>query len=106
MRRAAQIDANQPEIVAVLRQCGCSVQDTSGVGQGFPDLIVAFPGAPLGMCVPVEIKDGSKSPSRRLLTRDQKIWHAAWRGKAHVIETVTQALDLVAYYQGRYRRAG
>lgn len=59
----------------------------------------------MGLSALVEIKDGSKVPSERLLNRRQKEWHAAWRGKAHVIETVEQALDLVAYYQGRYRRA-
>ena len=43
-RRAAKVDRNQPEIVDALRKCGAFVKDCSGVGAGFPDLIVCFRG--------------------------------------------------------------
>lgn len=76
MRRAAKIDANQPAIVAALRALGAFVQPLHTVGQGCPDLLVAF----RGQTLLVEVKDGSKPPSARALTPDQKMWHANWQG--------------------------
>ena len=65
MRRAARVDANHAEITGTLRQCGWTVHDTSGVGGGFPDLVIAKG----GRLVLVEIKDGAKKPSARRLTK-------------------------------------
>lgn len=76
MRRAARTDANHAEIVQALRNAGCSVFDCSGLGGGFPDLCVGIG----GRTVLVEVKDGSKPPSRRLLTPDQLDFHAKWKG--------------------------
>lgn len=76
VRRAARIDANQPAIVEALRQLGAFVQPLHMVGQGCPDLLVAF----RGQTLLVEIKDGSKPPSERRLTPDQQIWHSRWIG--------------------------
>ena len=76
MRRAAKIDANQPDIVQALRDYGCQVWSTAAMGGGFPDLLVLHKGVLLLM----EIKDGAKPPSARGLTPDQQKWHAAWRG--------------------------
>lgn len=75
-RRAARTDANQVEIVAVLRKIGCSVDVNSGTGNGRPDLWVGYHGRTLGM----EVKDGAKPPSKRQLTPDQVKFHANWRG--------------------------
>ena len=36
MRRAAKVDANQPEIVQALRKAGCFVQPLHTVGQASP----------------------------------------------------------------------
>ena len=41
MRRAANIDVNQPHIAAVLRACGLSVLHLHQVGRGCSDLLVA-----------------------------------------------------------------
>lgn len=83
MRRAAKVDDNQPEIVKAFRQMGASVQHLHTVGKGCPDLLVGFRRRNLL----VEVKDGSKSPSRRKLTQDEADWHAAWRGRVHIVET-------------------
>lgn len=83
MRRAAKIDANQPEIVKVLRQMGCTVQPLHTVGDGCPDLLVGA----FGVTLLMEVKDGSKPPSARRLTPDQEIWHRAWTGGPLVIVT-------------------
>jgi hypothetical protein len=83
MRRAAKIDANQPDIVQALRAIGAFVQDLSGVGGGCPDLLVAF----RGQTILVEVKDGSKCASKRRLTPDQQVWHASWTGGPLAIVT-------------------
>ena len=61
MRRAAKIDANQPEIVAALEAVGASVVSTAGLGNGFPDIVVGF----RGINYLIEIKDGSKPPKSK-----------------------------------------
>ena len=76
MRRAARTDANQQRIVDALRQCGATVQSLAAVGNGVPDLLIGY----RGCTALVEVKDGDKSASRRVLTPDQERWHAAWRG--------------------------
>jgi Holliday junction resolvase len=88
MRKAASIDGNQPEIVTTLRKIGCSVAITSGLGDGFPDLVVGRRGRNLL----VEVKDGSKIPSKRKLTPDQIEFHAAWRGTIVIVESIDEAL--------------
>ena len=67
--RAARIDANQPAIVEYFRRRGASVQILSSVGKGCPDLMIGYRSA----TVPVEIKDGSKPPSRQALTADEAL---------------------------------
>ena len=69
-----RIDANQNEVVRTLRDLGCHVATTSMVGKGFPDLVVSH----LGVMVYVEIKDGSKPPSKRKLTPDERRFHGQW----------------------------
>lgn len=91
MRRAAKVDANQSEIVAALRGVGCSVQPLHAVGGGVPDLLVGTG----GVNMLVEVKDGSKPPSARRLTPDQREWHEAWRGNVCVVSSVPEALTLV-----------
>lgn len=76
MRRAAKIDANQPAIVAALRQAGASVQSLAAIGDGCPDLLVGY----AGHTALIEVKDGSKVPSARQLTPDQHQWHQNWTG--------------------------
>lgn len=76
MRRAAKIDANQPEIVQALRQAGATVQSLAAVGSGVPDLLVGFQ----GKTALIEVKDSAKPPSARCLTEDQLDWHGKWRG--------------------------
>ena len=91
MRQASKVDRNQAEIVKALRQAGATVQPLHAVGQGCPDLLVGW----RGMNILIEVKDGSKSPSRRKLTGDQVDWHRMWTGQVDVVETVDQAIDLL-----------
>lgn len=90
--RAAKIDANQDQIVTVLRAAGATVQSLAGVGKGVPDLLVGYKGQTLLM----EIKDGFKAPSARLLTEDQLRWHGSWKGGAlAVVDSPDAALRMI-----------
>jgi hypothetical protein len=84
-------DANQAEIVAALRAIGATVQDTSAVGKGFPDIVVGF----MGENHLIEIKNGNLTASSRRLTSYQVMWHNEWRGKVHVVKDVTEALAVL-----------
>ena len=76
-RRAHRLDANHEAIVNAL----CAAPDVSvfslaGVAAGCPDLLVGIK----GVTHLVEIKDGSKSRSRRRFTPEQRRWIERWRG--------------------------
>lgn len=91
-RRAARVDANQAEIVRVLRACGCPVRVMSDVGRGFPDLLVGR----RGVFVLFEVKDGEKPPSKRRLTKDEQRFFDDWAGyPRYKVESVDDALAVV-----------
>jgi len=91
MHRAAKVDANQTDITAALRQMGATVLHTHQLGQGAPDLAVGWKGVNLFL----EIKDGSKPPSKRKLTPDEQEWHDNWRGQVAIVESVEDAVRLL-----------
>ena len=91
MRRKAKIDDNQTEIVKGLRAVGCSVESLAAVGKGCPDLLVGF----RGVNYLIEVKDGSKPPSKRKLTPDQVKWHDSWRGKVHTVTSLDGAYHVI-----------
>lgn len=97
MRRAARIDENQRAIVQALRNSGCSVQSLVSVGKGCPDLLVGFAGDNFL----IEIKNPSKPKADQQLTEAQIIWHEHWRGTAHGVRTVEEALSVVGLFGGR-----
>lgn len=76
MRRAAKVDANQPEIVAAFRRLGCVVFPTHQIGNGFPDIAVRC-GKMLRL---VEIKDGAKPKSAQKLTEKEAAFHDQFAG--------------------------
>lgn len=89
MRRAAKTDTNQGEIVNGLRsifgpEC---VFDASGMGKGFPDLVIGVRGKTLLM--EVKTKTGK-------LTTDQIIFHKLWDGQIAVVTTLEEALQVIA----------
>ncbi len=93
MRRAHRIDANQPDIVAALRAAGATVCSLAGAADGMPDLMVGAS----GKTALIEVKDGSRCPSERRLTPDQRKWHAEWQGGTlAVVCDVESALRVLA----------
>ncbi len=91
MHRVARIDSNQTTITQALRQMGASVLHTHQLGQGAPDIVCGFRGVNLL----IEIKDGSKPPSKRRLTPDEQEWHDRWRGQVAIVESVEDAVALL-----------
>lgn len=84
-------DANHSEIVKGLRAVGATVRSTAMVGNGFPDIAVGF----RGRTVLLEIKDGSKSESRRKLTKFEQAFHLGWKGDAAVVGSLDDALKAI-----------
>lgn len=76
MRRAAKIDANQAQVVTALRAAGAVVHSLAAVGNGIPDLLVAFRGQTMLM----EVKDGAKAKSAQRLKPKQIEFHQSWTG--------------------------
>jgi len=95
MRAIKRKDANHREIISQLRQIGCSVFDTSNLGEGFPDIVVGF----RGKNYLFEIKDGSKPPSQRKLREKQIKFLNDWRGEVYVIENLEDALKVLGVIQ-------
>lgn len=94
MRRAARTDGNHTEIVEAFRKHGCSVWDTSRMGEGGPDLVVGR----WQRCVLVEVKDGSLPPSRRKLTPDEIKFKREWKGAYCIVENIDDVIVTVKYY--------
>ena len=84
--RAARIDRNHAEIVAALRQIGCSVQSLASLGRGCPDLLVGSH----GRNVLLEVK-----ADKGLLRAVQAVWRSNWRGNIAVVRTVDEAIAAV-----------
>ena len=92
MRRAAKIDSNQNEIVDALRKIpNLSVQITSQLGKGFPDLVIGYK----GLNYIVELKDGNKPKSAQKLTPDEELWHSKWNGQKAVCNSLDEILNII-----------
>lgn len=86
-----RVDGNQAEIVKELRRAGATVQHSHAIGHGCPDLIIGFRGENFLL----EVKDGSKPPSKRRLTPDEEKWHAAWAGQVAIVTSSDEALAVI-----------
>lgn len=89
--RAKKVDANQGEIVEALRAMGASVESLAPLGNGCPDLLVGWRGHNILMEV--------KVPGFKLNCR-QKPWHAGWKGRAHVVYSLAEAIEIMKAYRG------
>lgn len=86
--RHGKIDANQTQIVTA---AGATVLSLADLGKGCPDLVCGY----RGVNYLLEVKDGSKPPSKRKLTPDEAAWHAGWAGQVTVINSPDEALELL-----------
>ena len=95
MRRAARTDDNKREIVEFFKARGCYVIDIK-----IPvDICIGY----RGKTVFIEIKDGSKAPSRQKHTKLQTTFLSEWPGGPVVTirdiagaETLVRMLDNIA----------
>jgi len=85
-RRAAQRDANEPEIVTALEAVGASVERLDAGPGGIPDLLVGYRGANYLL----EVKTASGK-----LRRAQLTWHPEWRGQVSVVRTAEEAWAVI-----------
>ena len=90
MRRAARTDANHKEIINAFRAIGFSIFDTSKLGQGFGDCVIARS----DLTAIVEIKDGAKAASQRRLTKPEQGFKDAWRGKYFIVACVDDVFNI------------
>ena len=86
IRKAAKRDANEAEIVRLLRQIGCKVVHLSD--KDIPDLLVGFMGSNYLM----EVKITGKK-----LTPGQRDFHDAWRGQIDVVRTPQDAFKVIGF---------
>lgn len=94
MPYAKRTDENQKAVVEELRAAmpEATVFIASGTGDGFPDLVVGW----RGKNYLFEVKDGSKSPSRRKLTKAQELFHHDWQGQAAVVHSAAEIAAEIA----------
>lgn len=92
-RMPKRVDDNHSEIVAGLRSVGAEVQSLAAVGKGCVDALVAY----RGVWYTGEIKDGSKPPSKRALTDEERKWHQKFSRQApvHVWTSLDEALRTI-----------
>ena len=84
-------DSNHTEVIKALRAIGACVYSTAIVGQGFPDLAVAF----RGDTYLLEIKDGNKPPSKRQLTDKERQFWLGFKGRGGIVLSADDAIALV-----------
>lgn len=102
MRRAAKTDNNHSDVRDFLRGIGCSVADTSGAGEGFPDLVVGY----RGKNFMIEIKDCEKEKAESKLTPAQIKFHAGWNGQIDIVTGPDDALATIQRYLQKYKQEG
>jgi hypothetical protein len=91
MRKYGRRDDNHTDIVGTFRAIGFSVLDTASLGGGAPDVMVSNH---LNTWA-IEIKDGTKPPSARKLTKAEETFRDTWQGRYAIIESVDDVLALV-----------
>lgn len=91
LRRAAKVDANQPEIVEAFRRMGCSVLNISQLKRCC-DIVVS---KGLRATAMVEIKDGSLPKSKRQLTEGEMDFMHSWKGLYFIVESLDDVVRVV-----------
>lgn len=80
-------DANHTQIAATFKRMGYSVKDMSGVGGGFPDLIVAKHGD--NDLVEIKTEEGE-------LEESQRDFALRWNAPVYLIRSVDNIVDFDA----------
>jgi len=90
--KGRRIDNNQNDLVRQIRSIPkTTVAITSGVGAGFPDIVVGY----RGKNYLLEIKDPRRKPSERRLTPDEQDFVSDWCGQVDVVETIDDVIKVI-----------
>ena len=93
MRRSGRRDANERRVIDALRACGAYVKQIND--EGTFDLLVCY----RGHTILLEVKDGDKPPSARMLTPAEKKFHSEWPGaNLYIVISEHEALDILKRY--------
>lgn len=85
-------DRNHSEIIKQCRKVpGISVFSTHILGKGFPDIVIGYK----GLNYLIEIKDGDKPPSQRVLTIDEKEFHKNWKGQVNICHNIDEVFTVL-----------
>ncbi|NMB65622.1 MAG: hypothetical protein GYA16_12225 [Spirochaetes bacterium] len=90
-------DQNQKEIVQKLRDTlVISVEITTGIGHGFPDLLVGFYSTKYNMFFNLlfEVKNTTGK-----LKKGQIEWHSEWKGNVYTIRSFDEAMEIINQYR-------
>jgi hypothetical protein len=87
-------DANHDELAAVYLSLGCSCEDASALGSGFPDAVVGCAG--VTDLVEFKTEDGKLEPA-------QETFVARWRGS--YVWLVRSQADVIAHVNHMRKRA-
>ena len=90
----SKIDANQPAIVAALRQCGYFVQCTHMIGHGWPDLLVVSK-SDTNRVILLEVKNRAGT-----LTPDEKEFFGYYPGRVCVVRSPEEAIETLQMFDG------
>jgi hypothetical protein len=87
-RRVHRVDANQKEILQVARQMGAMALPITDLGQGAPDVLIAWRGSNYLW----EIKNKA---GKNIIGKEQQDWMDNWRGQVCVIRTTQEAIEFL-----------
>lgn len=88
-RRAAKVDANQPEIVKAFRDLGWYVLIISQL-KNCCDIIVSKN----GRTIAVEIKDGAKPKSQQKLSEGEEEFRVEWMGEYSIVTCINDVINI------------
>jgi hypothetical protein len=92
MRYGRRRDGNHGDVVNELRKIGCSVADTSAVGGGFGDLVVARIMPTGRRTVLFEVKDET---GKNRLEESQAEFRKTWLGEYYVVRSPAEAVAIM-----------
>ena len=96
MKRAARTDNNHKEISVAFMSLGWSVLDIHQI-PNCADILVGK----WNHSIVIEIKDGSKPPSKQKLTQGEIKFRDRWRGDYRIITCLQDVIDLDQEYKNK-----
>ena len=96
MKRAARTDANHQEISVAFERIGWSVLDIHQIPNSADILVGKWL-----HCIVIEIKDGSKPPSKRKLTPGEIGFRDRWKGDYRIVTCLQDVLDIDQEYKNK-----